>query len=92
MPIGQAVKGALSERRDSKGQWRVKGTAMVFGKFRKFGFSFKRVVPVKVDFYIPNPIRDLLSFLSFDGDLSGYPSIVEEQRNIGPDCVSFARL
>jgi hypothetical protein len=35
----------------------VKGTAFVFGRFKKFGFTFKRVVPVKIDLRFPNPLR-----------------------------------
>jgi hypothetical protein len=34
----------------------VTGTAFVFGRFKKFGMTFKRVVPVKVDIKIKNPL------------------------------------
>lgn len=35
----------------------VTGTVFVFGKFKKFGFSFKRVVPIKVDLKLKHPLR-----------------------------------
>ncbi|MEZ5308403.1 MAG: hypothetical protein R2684_14760 [Pyrinomonadaceae bacterium] len=49
------LKGAMREIRDQKACWRVAGRVFVFGKFKKLGFSFKRVVPVDVDILIPNP-------------------------------------
>lgn len=53
----QALKGALSELRDSKEEWTVTGTVFVFGRFKKWGFSAKRVVPVSVDVKIKNPLK-----------------------------------
>lgn len=58
LPAGQAIRGALGEIRDSRAEWTVTGTVFVFGRFKKWGFSVKRVVPVKVDVRIKNPIRD----------------------------------
>lgn len=52
-----AAKGALKELTDSRNQWRVTGTAFVFGKFKKFGFSVKRVVPIKIDILVNNPLK-----------------------------------
>ena len=37
--------------------WPVKGRVYVFGRFKKFLFKFKRVVPVEFDLTIPNPLR-----------------------------------
>ena len=54
---GQALKGALGELRDSKEEWTVTGTVFVFGRFNKWGFNFKRVVPVPVNVKIKNPIK-----------------------------------
>ncbi len=51
-----AAKGAFKELTDSRDQWRVTGTAFVFGKFKKMGFSFKRVVPIKIDMLVKNPL------------------------------------
>ncbi len=35
----------------------VKGSARIFGRVKRFGFSFKRVVPVKFDLEFKNPLR-----------------------------------
>lgn len=51
------AKGAVTELTDPKKDWIVTGTVYVFGKFKKFGFSFKRVVPVKIDIKIKNLLR-----------------------------------
>jgi type II restriction enzyme len=37
--------------------WPVRGRVYVFGRFKKFLFKFKRVVPVEFDLTIPNPLR-----------------------------------
>lgn len=52
-----AAKGAFKELTDSREQWRVTGTAFVFGKFKKLGFNFKRVVPIKIDILVNNPLK-----------------------------------
>jgi hypothetical protein len=52
-----AAKGAFKELNDSREQWRVTGTAFVFGNFKKMGFSFKRVVPIKIDMLVKNPLK-----------------------------------
>lgn len=54
---GQALKGALGEIRDSKTEWTVTGTVFVFGRFKKWGFNVKRVVPVEVNVKIKNPLK-----------------------------------
>ncbi|HMS42322.1 MAG TPA: hypothetical protein PKE69_18965 [Pyrinomonadaceae bacterium] len=56
--MGQTLMGGLDEVRDSKEEWEVTGTVFVFGKFKKFGFSFKRVVPVPINIKIKNPIKN----------------------------------
>jgi len=56
--MGQTLLGGLGEVRDSKDEWEVTGTVFVFGKFKKFGFNFKRVVPVPVNIKIKNPIKN----------------------------------
>ena len=53
------ARAARRELIDAKKEWRVTGTVFVFGKFRKFGFNFKRVVPVKIDLNIPNPLQSI---------------------------------
>jgi len=54
---GQALKGALGEIRNSKEEWTVTGTVFVFGRFKKWGFDIKRVVPVEVNVKIKNPLK-----------------------------------
>lgn len=41
---------------ESKKQWAVTGTVFVFGRFKKYGFTFKRVVPVTLNINVPNPL------------------------------------
>lgn len=55
--LGQTLRGALGELRDSKEEWNVTGTIFVFGKFKKLGFNFKRVVPVEISLKIKNPLK-----------------------------------
>ncbi len=54
----QTLRGALNEYEDSKEKWLVSGRVFVFGKFKKFGFNFKRVIPVDVELLIDNPLRN----------------------------------
>jgi hypothetical protein len=54
---GQALKGILGEATDSKEEWTVTGKVFVFGRFKKYGFDFKRVVPVEVNVKIKNPVK-----------------------------------
>jgi len=51
------AKAAYQEFKDPQKRWRVTGTVFVFGKFRKYGFNFKRVVPILLDFEIDNPLK-----------------------------------
>lgn len=53
----QALRGVLGELKDRKEQWDVTGRVFVFGKFKKWGFNFRRVVPVELSIKIRNPIR-----------------------------------
>ena len=53
----QALRGAWKEVKDSKEEWLVTGKIFVFGRFKKLGFNFKRVVPVEIKIKIPNPIK-----------------------------------
>lgn len=54
---GQALMGSLGEVRDSKEEWDVTGTVFVFGKFKKYGISFKRVIPIPINVKIKNPLK-----------------------------------
>lgn len=55
---GQSLLGAISEIGASKEEWTVTGRIFVFGKFKKFGMNFKRVVPVDVNIRIKNPVKN----------------------------------
>jgi hypothetical protein len=50
------ARAAYREYVSSTDNWKVTGTVFAFGRFRKFGMSFKRVVPIKISLLIPNPI------------------------------------
>jgi hypothetical protein len=51
------LRAAYRELVDSKENWNVKGRIFVFGRFKKFGFTFKRVIPVDIELDVPNPLR-----------------------------------
>ena len=57
----RALRGALGEMKDSKKVWNVTGRIFVFGKFKKFGINFKRVVPIEINIKIENPLKKKLS-------------------------------
>ncbi len=61
VPVSGMVRAAYGELVDQKEWWSVTGTALVFGRYRRFGMSFKRVVPVKIDIRVPNPLPRLAS-------------------------------
>jgi hypothetical protein len=58
---GQTLRGAYKELKDSKTEWTVSGRVFVFGKFKKFGFNFKRVVPIEINLKIENPVKKRLA-------------------------------
>lgn len=53
------AKAAQSEVVKPQKDWAVTGTVFVFGKFKKFGFRFKRVVPVRINLTIAAPSTEL---------------------------------
>ena len=59
--ISQTLRGALKEWQNSKDEWQVTGKIFVFGKFKKYGFSFKHVIPVEINLKIKNPLREISS-------------------------------
>ena len=54
-----AMLGALGEWGKPKELWPVTGRVYVFGRFKKYFFSFKRVVPVELNLTLPNPLKKL---------------------------------
>jgi hypothetical protein len=53
----RALFGALGEWSRPKDVWPVTGRVYVFGRFKKFFFTFKRVVPVELALSFRNPLR-----------------------------------
>ncbi|HVF47597.1 MAG TPA: hypothetical protein VNA17_08540 [Pyrinomonadaceae bacterium] len=53
---------SIQSLRDDGRELDVTGTLFIFGKFKKFGFTFKRVVPVRVDMKISNPLTASAAF------------------------------
>jgi hypothetical protein len=53
----QAVRGGLKDSFQTDDQWQVSGRIFIFGKFKKMGFNFKRVVPVDVELEVANPLK-----------------------------------
>jgi hypothetical protein len=53
----QTLRSAWKEIKDSKEEWLVTGKIFVFGRFKKLGFNFKRVIPIEVKIKIPNPLK-----------------------------------
>jgi len=56
LPTERIVQAAWREMRGSKDEWTVTGRVFVFGRFRKYGFYHKRVVPVDFTLMIKNPL------------------------------------
>ncbi|MBA2731763.1 MAG: hypothetical protein H0U54_02605 [Acidobacteria bacterium] len=53
----RALLGALGEWSQPKDVWPVTGRVYVFGRFKKFLFKFKRVVPVELNLSFRNPLK-----------------------------------
>jgi hypothetical protein len=53
----RAMLGVLGEWNQPKDVWPVKGRAYVFGRFKKFLFKFKRVIPVELNLSFRNPLK-----------------------------------
>ena len=53
----RALLGAIGEWSQPKDIWPVTGRVYVFGRFKKFLFKFKRVVPVELNLSFRNPLR-----------------------------------
>jgi len=54
--LSKLPSAAYKHLRENRGELDVVGTVFVFGRFKRFGFSFKRVVPVTVSLKIKNPL------------------------------------
>jgi len=56
--LPSALLAALGDWSDSKDTWPVTGRVYVFGKFKKFGLSFKRCIPVELNVTMRNPLKE----------------------------------
>jgi hypothetical protein len=54
----RAIAGALNDWGNPQSVWPVTGRVYVFGHYRKFIFTAKRVVPVELSLTLPNPLRN----------------------------------
>jgi hypothetical protein len=52
---GGVLEAAWNEFKNSKKTWNVTGQILAFGKFKKMGLKFKRVVTIDVNVSITNP-------------------------------------
>lgn len=53
----RALAGAISDWRNPQETWPVTARVYVFGRFKKFIFTAKRVVPLELTLTLPNPLR-----------------------------------
>jgi hypothetical protein len=53
----RAMLGVLGEWNQPKDVWPVTGRTYVFGRFKKFLFKFKRVIPVELNLSFRNPLK-----------------------------------
>ncbi len=53
----RVLLGALGEWTQPKEIWPVTGRVYVFGRFKKFLFKFKRVVPIELNLSFKNPLK-----------------------------------
>lgn len=54
----RAIVGAINDWSNPQETWPVTGRVYVFGHYRKFIFTAKRVVPVELSLTLPNPLRN----------------------------------
>jgi hypothetical protein len=54
----RALVGAINDWSNPLATWPVSGRVYVFGRFKKFIFTAKRVVPVELSLTLPNPLRN----------------------------------
>lgn len=50
------AQAAYAELRQPGAQWTVTGRVLLFGKFRRYGMTFKRVIPVDLRIRIKDPL------------------------------------
>ncbi len=55
--VSNAVWAAIGEWANSRERWLVTGRVYVFGRYKKFLFTFKRTIPVELNLTIRNPLK-----------------------------------
>ncbi|MEQ1762928.1 MAG: hypothetical protein ABL984_07280 [Pyrinomonadaceae bacterium] len=58
VPTSGLVKAAWQEMTEKRADWVVTGRLFVFGRFRRYGFYHKRVVPIDLNLTIKNPLHE----------------------------------
>ena len=58
VPASGVVKAMWNEMTDTRLEWTITGRVFVFGRFRRYGFYHKRVVPIDLNLTIRNPLRE----------------------------------
>lgn len=56
VPSQRVLQAAWSQINAPTATWTITGRVFVFGRFRRFGISFKRVIPVDINIAIKNPL------------------------------------
>jgi hypothetical protein len=52
----ELLRAAENKNKGFGDDWLITGRVFVFGKFRKFGMEFRRVVPVDINLRVKNPL------------------------------------
>ena len=58
VPASGLLRAAWQEMTEKRSEWIVTGRVFVFGKFRRFGFYHKRVVPIDLNLTVKNPLHE----------------------------------
>lgn len=57
VPASGLVKAAWQEMTEKRTEWVVTGRVFVFGRFRRYGFYHKRVVPIDLNLTVKNRLH-----------------------------------
>ena len=55
--LPSAIMAAIDELGGNTKEWPITGVVYVFGRFKKSLFRFRRVIPIELNFTMPNPLR-----------------------------------
>lgn len=65
IPTARLLQAAHKEMRDPKKKWTITGRVFVFGKFRKYGFDHKRVVPLEINLITQKSAKSLKTIRAY---------------------------